>query len=493
MPSSSLQSFLFLTPRYLNNGSPQHVTFVLGNPSADLDSFISAILYSFFKMSRIHAFSSSPINTPRQNGDSPRLYIPLLNLPQIPSSDLWRVRSEYSTALRLATKSTPSDSKELLDSLVTLYDLRSSSLFTSLPFTPNSTDRKLLRAVLVDQNALPSSGLEGLESVDVEIEGCIDHHADESFVPGSANPRIIQTGVGSCTSLVIQELRSQRLWPDSPTIPPALSTVERGEEQRQVAVQEEAELSRLALCSILIDTVNLTAEGRVSDVDRSAVSFLEGKIQRAAPLASTKTPSRTKMWDRKEFYDTIAKAKEDSISTLTIPEILERDYKEWTESAASHHTFKIGICSVVKSLTWLINKAKEDDQSNTHKNDYKAASGGIGTFRSHLHTFAEKNELDLLAVMTTSTSESSGEFQRELLLYVVNTSKGLERVEKFEESTGKELDLRAWRELEGFREEEKCIPGNENGKSWINVWWQGDVTKSRKQVAPLLQNWVRGS
>jgi hypothetical protein len=88
MPNS-LTSFLRLTAEAVfNSSASQPLTVVLGNTSADLDSFISAVIFAYF-------------HTKKPSSES-RIYVPLLNLTDVSSSELWRLRPEYGTALRLA-------------------------------------------------------------------------------------------------------------------------------------------------------------------------------------------------------------------------------------------------------------------------------------------------------------------------------------------------------------------------------------------------------
>ena len=87
--SNSFTSFLRLTAEVVfNSSASQPLTAVLGNTSADLDSFISAVVFAYF-------------HTKKPSSES-RIYIPLLNLTDVSSSELWRLRPEYGTALRLA-------------------------------------------------------------------------------------------------------------------------------------------------------------------------------------------------------------------------------------------------------------------------------------------------------------------------------------------------------------------------------------------------------
>ena len=67
---------------------------VLGNPSADLDSFVSAIVYSYF-----HNNQSQQL----EDGKADSVFAPFVNLPKTPSSELRRLRPEFNFAIQSAT------------------------------------------------------------------------------------------------------------------------------------------------------------------------------------------------------------------------------------------------------------------------------------------------------------------------------------------------------------------------------------------------------
>jgi hypothetical protein len=90
--ASSVSAFLSSTRAAGLRGLPPlaSLTIVLGNPSADLDSFISAVVYAYF------------CSAPLRKDNPKRWFIPVLNLPTTPACDLWRLRPEFATALKLA-------------------------------------------------------------------------------------------------------------------------------------------------------------------------------------------------------------------------------------------------------------------------------------------------------------------------------------------------------------------------------------------------------
>ena len=289
----------------------------------------------------------------------------------------------------------------------------------------------------------------------------IDHHEEENFVPAETNPepRIVEKS-GSCTSLVVREFRS--VW-DTSSSSSLSSGAAHGQGEAaiddSVVVQTwDAQVAKLALASILVDTANLTAEGKVLPVDREATEYLEAKIQ-----SSTR---EARIWDRLKFCETINAAKSD-IKGLTLHDVLRKDYKEWIENDK-----KLGISSVVKPLDFLVQKADEENQQTP-----KGAC-----FDTAILEYMQARNISLFALMTTSTCEGKG-FQRELLLRA-QTSTASDTA-KFSSQAIAELGL-----------EELNVPGADKYNTsaqdpkeclYRKVWRQTDVSKSRKQVAPLLR------
>jgi exopolyphosphatase len=461
MTSTSLARWLHLAREAVFSKSTEKpLTIVLGNTSADLDSFISAVVFAYFHNRKLSS-------TDR------RIYVPLLNLADVPSSDLWRLRPEYGTALRLAArgpdfKEDKDVEKSLLRDLITIADIRSdaTSALHSTFVTNTGDDAQNTHkqdTVLVDHNA---PQIPGLSSIDItsrlNITGVIDHHLDEDTIPASADPRIVKTGIGSCTSLVVQHLRDISLWP--PLSSKSDSTAEN-----------HATPALLALAPILIDTADLTATGdKISPVDHASVAFLESHIRPTYPD-----------FDRTAFYNEIHTAKSNKLQLLSLPEILESDYKAWNEtpsstSASQNLEINIGIASLVQDLPWLVRHA-----------------GSSSKLVESMTSFAKQpeNNLSLLALITKGNAPD-GTFRKELAIVAWGES-AMKALEIFERDATEELKLKAWGEDEEFLNALGSVPQtldqseNGNGEVKYKVWWQGDVSKSRKQVAPLLREAVR--
>ncbi|OOQ85603.1 putative exopolyphosphatase [Penicillium brasilianum] len=450
--------------QFLAGALPEPPIYVLGNPSADLDSIISAIVYSYCANNRL------PPTTPRP-------HIPLLNLSNVPAGpELYRLRPEFVEALWLSTSFPPLRPEEQFDNnSQSAGKLLGEHLVTVADFARSlkelHTTKKIeADAVMVDWNAMqhrvegkPGYGsVSGLEEVTFRTVGCIDHHADEHFVPGSEDlpseqPLIIQPGPGSCSSLITSELQKRGLWTAS---------------QDASSTAQIAQVAKLALAPILIDTSNLTAKGKVKDVDIQSLEFLRELVCGATSESAVE-------WNMDSFYERIQDAKKNSLNLLTLEEILDRDFKDWTETArSSGQTVKLGFCSSVKPIRWIIEKA-----------------GGSQEFMDTVRRFAqmEGKKLDMVVVMTSFTSAEE-QHTRELFICATQES-GLtvDGIKKFIEESSS-LGLVEWTSLDGESVDlvDADIRASLNGTSevWRHLWVQTNATASRKQVAPMLRDAV---
>jgi exopolyphosphatase len=311
-----------------------------------------------------------------------------------------------------------------LEDLITLSDLPPPSGRTAqLP--PDKTSW-----ILVDHNAL--QGDLG-KAYGHRLIGCIDHHDEEGKVPRDCEPRIIRKS-GSCSSLIIEHHRE------------AWNSLAKSSASKET-VAWDAELAKLALAPVLIDTTNLTNESKTTPTDTEAVRHLAARI----------TTAHGGEYDPEHYFKEISEAKED-IGELSVYDILRKDYKQWTECGSMN----LGVSSVVKDIRFLIEK-----------------SGSEEKFFDILKEFADGRELSLFSIMTTSHLE--GVFKRELLLWATN-EKAVGAAKKFEVNAKDELGLTPG--ADGAHD-----LGDES--QWRRYWWQERVEYSRKQVAPLLRSALR--
>ncbi|KAJ5836994.1 hypothetical protein N7447_003020 [Penicillium robsamsonii] len=439
--------------KFLSGALPEPPIYVIGNPSADLDSIVSAIIYSYCANNRL------PVKTPRP-------HIPLLNLPNFPAgTELYRLRPEFSAALWSSTNFPALKSEEQFENtLQSAGNFLCEHVMTVADFAQSLQDQHVWKqiltdATLVDWNAFPrhsktdkgSGSLTGLPGVTFRTVGCIDHHVDENSMPSidelpQGQPMIIQPGPGSCVSLITRELQQRKLFDASP---------------------EMVQVAKLALSAVLIDTSNLTAEGKVTDVDRMAVEFLRSQIEGESQGD----------WELETFYKSILYAKQNSLDLLTMDEVLGRDYKEWIEtSQSSGKTVKMGFCSAVKPMRWIIQKA-----------------GSPGKFLDAVRSFASSAEkdLDVLVVMTAFTG-TNNKFCRELFISVMRDNESaVKGVKRFVEHCSDHLGLIEWSPLDGEDIPEltaQCLSVlNAESPPWRKLWVQTNAAGSRKQVAPLLR------
>lgn len=376
--------------------------------------------------------------------DPPRLaftslYIPLFNAAE---SDI-DIRPEFAALFHHANISA--------SHLITRDDLPPSEKLCER-LKPANT-----RWILVDHNKL----LCELGSIySSSVLGVIDHHEDEKAVPQDTypEPRVIEQ-CGSCTSLVVRTLQSS--WDKLSNS--ALSSG-AGHAQGEIIADDamvrrvwDAQIAKMALASILIDTTNLTAESKVKAVDRDAVEYLEAKIQ-LSPKNMT--------WDRLKFYREIDEAKK-NIEAFDLSDILRKDYKEWTENG-----IKLGVSSVEKPLEFLVSKA----QRNSVKHEHEA-------FQQAAKDFMESRSLSIFSIMTAFTS--GDQFRRELYLRT-NSSAGSDSISKFSECATSKLNLEDTT-VEGISSDDYHPAMDKDSYAMTRIWLQKDTTKSRKQVAPLLR------
>lgn len=510
----SLSSYLSLVRKTVFHSTrPTDVpSLILGNPSADLDSFVSAILLSYFYNHNPQCQYTQPHR--QQHQHLALRYLPILNLPTVKSSDLWRLRPEFGVAIRLALGHSTAeieacdDSAALgkvpeLEQVVTIADVKAHRDPTLIParlfsdFDQGSQENQQQRLLLVDHNAPSIPGLSDLAIRSrFSVTGVIDHHVDEDYVSkkaGDAKPRIVTTGIGSCTSLVVQHLHDEGIWPshENHDIEPDSSHTssingDRGGPGHLSEKEPLGQLAKLALASILIDTANLRATGdKCSDTDREAVRFLESFIPTTAPPSNLSATTTTNVhhgshWDRDSFHSCISTAKTNSLNLLTTQETFDRDYKSWSETrvhAQAHDQsapqIEIGIASLVKPLSWLV--------------AHGPAPSTVKSFVDEMRTFATAEERRLGVFVLLTRREDGG---KELVMAVLDDAvRGL--VHDFEIKAGPELQLRAWDTMK--RQDGAASVLQEMRANFVDVavWDMCDTSKSRKQVGPLVRQCVR--
>jgi len=394
----------------------------------DLDSLTSSILYAYFRSI-----------SPPQNAFT-SLYIPLLNVPAVDIG----LRPEFIALFRYANISASHIITR--DELPTLSQIK-----RSLPLENT-------RWILVDHNKLPGE----LGSIYASrVHGVIDHHIEENAVPQDTGPepRMLEKS-GSCTSLIVNYFRSTWDAVSESSLSSGAGHAQSSDsiiDDAAVTRGWDAQIAKLALASILEDTVNLTSSSKTVSVDREMVAYLEAKIQLS--------PKDARTWNRDQFYEEITTAKKD-IDTLSCRDILRKDYKLWTESGR-----KLGMSTVVKPLCWLATKAAQEDPHNENER----------AFNDSLEVFMTERDLSMFAIMTASTS-IDGKFQRQLLVQA--DSRATNAANEFVSIATDKLGLENI-EVEGITQEMRQTEPSQG--IWRRIWLQKETGMSRKQVGPLIR------
>lgn len=390
----------------------------------DLDSLASAIALAWYR-------------TTIQN-------IPSISLSQTPTTDL-HLRAENLHALHLAGLDPSAPPILCLDELT--------SSFPSHTFA------------LVDHNRLLPLFTHSTFSPEVKVVAIIDHHADEGQHK-TAEPRIVKTPVGSASSLVALYIQS---------------------DARAKEVMP-AELARLLLCAVVVDTDGCKPGGKAEEDDRAAVGYL---LSRANITESSELVGggrgEGELHEIPELRDLTGTllAKKGDVSHLTTRDLLRRDYKEYTLVPSSSNTEKtilVGLATVPIGLsTWL------------HR-------VGSDSFWREAQEFVEERQLSVLGVLTSFRDEEhptkkhrEGKHRREQVWFVrEGEEEGIESLadKLFEGLKNAEiLDLKK-RRFSADYGVKKPLWAKEEVR--VKVWEQGNAHATRKVTAPLVRGIIEG-
>jgi len=396
----------------------------------DLDSMASAIAYAWF------ATVVKKTNT-----------VPLI---QTPHPDL-HLRPENLYALSMSGFGDASNDPEKVDVLC-LDDLPRSSPFPSHKFS------------LVDHNRLGSQFTK--DNPNATVVSVVDHHEDEQLYKDTADPCIITVPTGSCASLIADLINSQS--PTEVTIIPELAT--------------------LLICSIVIDTSGLKPGGRAEDPDRRAMAYLlpRSTFVPAFPTSLVNIGPGTDFSNILVLKDLTKdlKTKKEGVSHLGTRDLLRRDYKEYTltPSWAQDSQIQVGLASVPIGFKSWIPRDKEF---------YGAIEGWI-----------KERQLAGLAILTSFSDEkeskkkskkkgeknSKGKHKRQLLVVVADNKDLASRLfPGLERNSQLQLEERSFEKFGA-----KKATGDFGGVLQAKVYQQGNVSATRKIVAPVIKEVVEG-
>lgn len=438
MSRMSVRTFLVTAKRSLQQAIKNQTptSFIIGNESADLDSITCALVYGYIQSSKVES---------KRTG---KLYIPITNLS---ASDL-SLRPELTALLQHADIS-PSE-------LITLDDLS----LGEASVEERETSPAFLPAEKTDWTLVDHNSLQGKlgDLYRHRIHAVIDHHEDENLIPHHpdiVSPRII-TKSASCSSLVTNYLRET--WQDLGSM--VSSTIGSAQEDGRLvddfayASTWDAQVAKLALGAILIDSINMQATHKISEADTKAVRFLEAKIHISYKYG--------KSYDRDGFFAELNEAKS-NIAALSLRDILRKDYKQWQEG-----DLKLGISSVVQSMQYLRERKEEN-------------------LRDVVQKWASERSLNVFAIMTAhhhhhGENDDDDGFRRELVLYAFD-DKGKSAAERFFQKGEEEL------QLEDAADESSSSSEVSTPSKFVyeRFWNQNNLEASRKRVGPLLRENMR--
>ncbi|KAI1423318.1 exopolyphosphatase-like protein [Xylaria sp. FL1777] len=484
-PRASLKTFLATARAALTAHSSKRttpLTFVVGNESADLDSLCSALLLAYF---HTYAPPKKRAAVPEANtgtSSSTTLHIPICHLHR---ADL-ALRPEFAAVLR--------DAGVRGDDVFTLEDVLphrdaavaaagSDKVAAAAVVSPEDT-----RWLLVDHNAMTGCLASAFAA---RVVGCVDHHADEGVVPRDASPRVIEK-CGSCASLVVE--RCADGWGalgagDGDGNGNGVGSGERsrigsGIRKRREDVVIDAQIARLALAPILVDTANLGDENKTTARDERAVALAEAKIAEAEMVVAAAAAEHAtdaddsgsnsssgggggggivERYDRNAFFARLSALKED-ISNMAFRDVFRKDYKEWSVGGLT-----LATASVPRGFAYLVGEK---------------ARGDGGAFVAALRDWAgekdARGKMDLLVVLPAFQDVDDGRFRRELLVWA-RTEAGVRAAKLFEERYADTLRLETWGD--------GALDENGGGSAELRrCWTQGAVGYGRKQIAPMLRD-----
>jgi len=166
-------------------------------------------------------------------------------------------------------------------------------------------------------------------------------------------------------------------------------------------------------------------------------------------------------FDREDLYNQTNTAKYESLTMLRMQEVFARDYKSYAEELDGR-MLDIGIASSFKDMEWLVKHAK-----------------GRQRLADEVVKFAQDGK-KVLEVFSLLTKSADG---REVSIFGFGEA-GRKAITVFEENSKEELQLKEWNEDDALAKQFDEAVG---AGSW-KIWWMGDLSKSRKQIAPLLRD-----
>ena len=336
-----------------------------------------------------------------------------------------------------------------------------------LPFGTEKLVDEGVKIALVDHNSLlPEFG----NNPDAVV-AVIDHHEDEGAHP-RADPRLIRTPTGSCSSLVTKHFMDK--WKASVSGPAGAA-----------GSPVPPELATLLLSSILIDTQGLKKGGKSVEADYEAVQFLYplSTLVNGSTSFSVQATKEGEISTLEAYASELAEIKF-NVTGMSTADLLQRDYKQyaWTSANKAYPTLHVGLSTVPMAL----------------KNQLQAEPSGWQSYMAHVDAFMAERGIDVEGILTSFKSETKKKSKRELILVVrsgasiPNVATAKQILEYLVDGLAAETETFALAPWADGKSGAKGDLAAESGK-WLEsstrvaaAFDQGNHRSTRKQVAPAL-------
>ena len=314
----------------------------------------------------------------------------------------------------------------------------------------NLLERKQMVLTLLDHNKL--SGPQSVFS-DVVLE-ILDHHKDEKLYTNTTVRRTIEP-VGTCTRIISKSTFLLT------TIEGSATTLVTAEILADSLCKEtiiDYGTAQLLAGPMLVDTANFSP---------SAARFNEKDTDTFARLCEACPEIERETLFKKLQFEKF------NVLSLCSRDLLRKDYKEWDnipykEGGDMKTSIKMGISSVGLSIDAWCGKEK--------------------SFCEELRRWNRERQLDLLLCMNAFTDERSGNFMRQLVVYVDDESACTGLFDRFVGFLHNHKVVEAWEltnlDAHTILLEKEVIPAAHDSR--LAFLAQGNSTASRKVIQPGL-------
>ncbi|ODV59316.1 exopolyphosphatase [Ascoidea rubescens DSM 1968] len=328
----------------------------MGNQSADLDSIVSSLLFSFFFKKKNPGCTIIPLVSIRRREIELRQdVIYLMGTIGISKDELNYIDDKWIKTVRRF-------------------------------YNDDKDGGSKLKYVLVDHNEVEKNS-ENRNIEKKQVIGVIDHHAIKSEILKEYRERVERKEMnvliieenGSCSSLIMN------YWYE------IIFNSKPGERKEELMKWfKSKDIVLLGLSALLVDTMNLTYKAKEPD-------FRMMKIYEDTVNEINGTGEEGSV-DIEDLFNQL-KYEKGNLENLSIENILKKDFKEF-HYTANKQEMRVGISSVPTSIGWVL----ENKCSNSER-----------CLEEKIRRFMEQKQMDMMLVMAFFTN-TQGQFERELVV-----------------------------------------------------------------------------